>query len=146
MLDAELENNPSALKFRLNGKPIPLARPRFGKNRVFDSQKDLKLVMGISLREQMGNHPIFTEPLVLFMDFYFPAPSRLSQTKQQAFMGLPYQSRPDLDNLVKAICDYGLGIFYDDDALVVEVHASKQYGEPRTEIVIIPWSEHEKIR
>jgi Holliday junction resolvase RusA-like endonuclease len=45
--------------------------------------------------------------------------------------------KPDLDKLCRLILDSLTGIFYEDDAQVVELTARKQYGAPeRTEIEV----------
>lgn len=141
---AEAEKNPAALKFRISGRPVPLARPRFGNSRIFDPQRDQKLIVGITIREQMDNRPMLEVPLVLFMNFYFDIPKRWSKKKQAIYNDTPHIFKPDLDNCIKWICDLFTGVCYADDCLVAAVYARKIYGEPRTEIVIIPWSDYEK--
>jgi Holliday junction resolvase RusA-like endonuclease len=42
---------------------------------------------------------------------------------------IPYTTKIDTDNGIKAICDSINGIAYQDDACVDEVHAYKMYGE-----------------
>lgn len=47
-------------------------------------------------------------------------------------------SRPDLDNLLKFICDALNGVFWKDDTVISEIKAVKMYGEcPRTVIEIL---------
>lgn len=142
---AQAAKHPLALKFRIPGRPIPLARPRFGVNRVFDPQKDRKLITGISLRKDMENRPLFEAPLFLFMDFYFQIPSNWSKARKEAHLDKPYISRPDCDNLIKYVLDAALGVWYEDDSIVCGILARKLYGEPRTEGVILPWEEYEKV-
>ena len=45
-------------------------------------------------------------------------------------------TRPDIDNLVKSIMDSLNGFAYDDDSQVIELHAWKVYGEPKTIVAI----------
>lgn len=137
--------HPAALKFRIPGRPTPLARPRFGNNRVFDPQKDRKLITGISLRKDFENRPLFEGPIFLFMDFYFQIPCNWSKARKAAHMNKPYLPKPDTDNCIKYVLDSALGIWYDDDNIVCGILGRKLYGEPRTEIVILPWEEYEKV-
>lgn len=63
-----------------------------------------------------------TEPVALLLEFKLPKPKSVTR---------PYPSvKPDLDKLIRAICD-GLtksGI-YQDDALVITIAANKTYSE-----------------
>lgn len=45
-------------------------------------------------------------------------------------------SRPDLDNIVKAILDGLNGTVFSDDAAVCQLVASKEYGEERVEVQV----------
>ena len=51
------------MKYIVPGDPIALARCRFGKGRVWDSQKDLKLYWGIHLTNQHKRKSMFSGPL-----------------------------------------------------------------------------------
>lgn len=78
------------------------------------------------------------------VEFVMPVPSSWTKTRQQrAFSGEePHIVKPDVDNLVKALCDAGLGILYDDDRLLVSVNALKRYGHPSGIIVTLTeWGE-----
>jgi crossover junction endodeoxyribonuclease RusA len=44
--------------------------------------------------------------------------------------------KPDLDKLVRGILDSLTKVIFDDDSQVVEIHATKEYGEPRVEIAV----------
>jgi Holliday junction resolvase RusA-like endonuclease len=44
--------------------------------------------------------------------------------------------RPDIDNYAKAILDALNGVMWADDGQIVQLTASKSYGEPRVEIEI----------
>lgn len=46
--------------------------------------------------------------------------------------------KPDTDNYVKLVLDSMNGLFWQDDAQVVEIHASKHYSErPRIEVKLV---------
>jgi Holliday junction resolvase RusA-like endonuclease len=45
-------------------------------------------------------------------------------------------SRPDIDNVVKAILDGLNGVVFADDAVVAQLVASKHYGEERVEVQV----------
>jgi Holliday junction resolvase RusA-like endonuclease len=110
--------------FRIPGKPIPLARPRFSKTtaKVFDSQKDVKFLWGILLRQQNGNAPLLKGPLVIKAVFAFG-------TDDSSLWGKPYTDVPDLSNCLKFLEDASEGILYEDDEIVTEVNVVKVWRE-----------------
>lgn len=124
------------IQYILEGDPTPLARPRanFTQKRMYDSQSQLKLITGLTLRQQHGSYPLLEGPILLSATFYMPFPSSMSKAKQNISSGLPSYARPDLDNLVKWICDCANTICYADDAAIAIIQAKKVYdANPRTE-------------
>jgi len=117
----------------VEGKPIPLARPRFGRGRCWDEQKLTKVVFGIHLVKQHDSHPFFEGPLQLLVKFFMPIPKR-ARNKD----GKPHYIKPDLSNLIKFVEDVGSGILYEDDSVITSIKAEKIYSKkPRTEITVI---------
>lgn len=115
------------MKYIIPGQPIPLARPRFGKERVYDCQRGEKFVAGTNLRFWHKDKPLFVGPLELNIIFF------MGSTRQKGWHAL----RPDLDNLIKFVLDVMNGIVFNDDKQVVRIIAEKMYDkEPRTEIMI----------
>jgi Holliday junction resolvase RusA-like endonuclease len=122
------------LYYTLLGDPIPLLRARHGLRRTWDSQKQIKLVKGIELRNQHNDHDLLSGPLRVDISFYFAIPK---SRKKNTLLGAPFVQVPDLDNLIKFFFDLGSGILYDDDKLIVEIISRKLYDNlPRTEIKI----------
>ena len=69
-------------------------------------------------------------PVRLTMDFHIRKPKR---TRYGQF------PPADLDNLIKAVKDAGNGILYNDDKQVVEIIATKQWGDAgRVVLSILP--------
>jgi len=52
-----------------------------------------------------ANKERFTVPAELTVHFYLPMPESWPERRKQAMEGQPHQSRPDLDNLLKAFKD-----------------------------------------
>lgn len=113
------------------GNPVPLARHRHGITHAWDSQKRIKFGIGIQLSDQHNGQPLLAGPLHLFLDFFMPIP----KSGPKSLDGKPHPIKPDLDNLIKMICDCANGILYKDDAAIYKITASKHYSHnPRTEI------------
>ena len=112
--------------------PQPKGRPRFTRTGIAytpPATRDYEETLRERLREG------FPEPLVgpvwLRLTFVFPLPkSALAKDKRKVAAGgfVRKATRPDLDNLGKAILDAANGIVYLDDAQVVRWSASKWYG------------------
>lgn len=120
--------------FVIPGDPIPLARPRYSNHnsRVYDSQKQEKLIIGITLRNQYEGEPM-KGPLHLTARFYLPMP-KTRTTKP----GAPHYFRPDLSNLLKWVEDVITDIIITDDALIASIFSSKMYDlNPRTEFTLM---------
>ena len=70
--------------------------------------------------------------------FYLPVPKSWTEAKKRmAVTGeIRPASRPDIDNLGKALCDACNGIVWVDDSLIVDLHMREYYGEPRTVVEV----------
>lgn len=118
-----------SITFIISGAPIPLARVRVGRHSIYDSQKHQKFVSAMELIHQMGHHKILTGPLIMDVTFFMP----LNKAKRRA--GTPHWIRPDLDNLIKYVCDVcnDAKSIYHDDCCIWKITASKVYSDkPRT--------------
>jgi len=135
--------NDDVITYVLIGDPTPLARARMGKGRCWDSQKKTKLVHGITLKAQHGQRPAYSGPLSVSMTFFCPIPpSRERKIKP----GCPHAVKPDLDNLIKYICDVAQDILFENDSRVAQLLCKKVYSrQPRTEFTITVLEQHEKI-
>lgn len=120
------------------GKPIPLARPRFSNDRVYNSQRLALSNMSILMRNQFQADPI-EHPVEMLVHFYFKVPSS-HHKKKEVMMGTPLAHKPDLSNLVKFVEDAANGVLYKDDSCIVHIEAWKLYGEEEmTEITLTEW-------
>lgn len=121
----------------LEGDPTPLfrARPTYQAHRMYDSQKNEKLITSITLANQHGDRPQFTGPIWLEVIFYMPVPKTRLREKKSLF-GTYHYVRPDTSNLLKYIEDVALSILYKDDCIIAKITAEKIYGEPRTEFTL----------
>ena len=123
------------MMYILNGDPIPLARARYGNRRVWDSQAEIKLIASLSLANQHGENPLFKGPLSMDIIFFIQLPHNTHKYKQK--LGDYHRFRPDLDNMIKFICDISNSIIYKDDCIISQISAKKVYDtEPHTQFII----------
>lgn len=94
-----------------------------------DWRHDVKLCAA-DMMHQTGQS-VATQPaaIVLNIDFVLHRPTSMPKTKPTP----PAVKKPDLDKLVRGVCDALTGIVYADDSQVVSMHLSKrtaELGEP----------------
>ena len=82
-------------------------------------------------RTVMGARPPLKCPLEMEITFSFLPPKSWSQKKKDEAIegGVSHCSKPDLDNLIKAIKDALNNIVYEDDRLICKVKAFKKYAK-----------------
>ena len=117
---------------RVYGIPIAQGRPRAvrlptGHVRLYDpaQSKDWKrTVMAQVFVVRPATWAVTRSPLTVGLEFFLARPK--SAPKRQVWPA----KRPDLDNLAKSVLDALRGLVYHDDAQIVRLDLSKQYGEP----------------
>jgi Holliday junction resolvase RusA-like endonuclease len=118
----------------VQGKPVPLSRPRLSEHGVYDSQKAVKTRISTELLIQKGSDATICGLLHLHMDFYMQLPK--TKTHRNHLIQQKYHVyKPDLSNLIKLIEDVCVDIgIIEDDCLIASITARKLYGDPaRTE-------------
>lgn len=129
----------------IKGDPTPLARARAGNRRVWDSQKQEKLVAGINLKHQHGSLPFYEGPLHLDVTFFMKIPEQISIRKRETYLHKYHVYKPDTSNLLKFIEDISTGVLYNDDCLIASISTKKVYdSNPRTEFIITKLEPYEK--
>ena len=117
----------------IHGKPVGKARPRFGRNKkggvVTFTPRETKLYeQGVKTLAQvaMFGKEMFDGPVKVTIKAYF------KHSKKTGW----HISRPDLDNVIKAILDGLNGVVFHDDSAVCQIVATKEYGEERVEVQV----------
>jgi Holliday junction resolvase RusA-like endonuclease len=82
--------------------------------------------IGLAAKQQHAK--LIEGPVGIKLDFYMLKP----RTVKRDMPTVP----PDLDKLIRAVLDALTGIVYLDDAQVVEIQATKSYGEPGLDLQI----------
>ena len=131
--------------FIINGIPKPLKRHRHTRNgRTYDPSKKDKKDLLLQVMRYAPKQP-FTAPLRIIIVFYMPRPKahfRTGKFKHLLKPEIPIQhsNTPDLDNLVKLVCDALNKVFYKDDSQISQLKAEKLYCDvdekARTEVHI----------
>ena len=106
--------------------PVAKGRPRFGNGRTFTPKKtkDFEDRARQLMTAQFFMVPL-EGPLRVELSFMFEKPKRAKHETLHIV-------RPDLDNLIKSVCDAAVGIVYVDDAQVCEILAKKVYCKEGT--------------
>lgn len=114
------------------GKPVGKARPRFsrrgGKVVTFTPRETQIYEQNIKSLAQVAmiGKAMLEGPVKVTITAYF------AHKKKTGW----HISRPDIDNVVKAILDGLNGVVFADDAVVAQLVASKHYGEERVEVQV----------
>lgn len=125
----------ASLSFSAALKPVGKARPRFdsrhGVTYTPTATRNYEGQLALMARKALGKRPKLKGELTVTMGFNYAAPK--SWTKKQmaelaAAGALPKTTKPDVDNLVKAVLDALNGVVYEDDAAVVRVYATKWWS------------------
>ena len=73
---------------------------------------------------------MFEGPIKVIMSFQMPVPESFTKRRKQAIMDGDnrHTSRPDLDNLAKAVLDALNGIAFKDDSQISSMRLAKYYS------------------
>lgn len=111
---------------------IPVAQPRHrtGRNgRTYEAERGHPIYAYKAAIKKAARKTGFT-PIsgAVGMDMLFVFPRRKSAPKSEPW-GLPKPTKPDIDNLVKAVLDALNGVAFSDDGQVAFVLAIKRYTQ-----------------
>lgn len=124
----------------LYGDPMACPRPRVtrgGSAYMPKKYKDWQAMAIIKIQTAAPSIYPCTDPCILECSFVYKRPKRLKKGPITI-----KQTRPDLDNLIKSICDLlqAAGVIR-DDGLIYRIIASKHYGatgaDPHTTIKVV---------
>jgi len=121
LVDTWVEGEPKA-------QPRPRAFSRGGRIRLWDpgTADPWKALVAHELRPYRPEQPI-DAPVLLVVEFHLPRPQRLMRAKDQE-EPVGCKSKPDIDNLLKAVMDSLTDDgWWTDDAVVVATSASKMF-------------------
>lgn len=125
------------IKFRVLGQPCGKGRPRFAKGHVYTPKKTREYETDIKTAyiSMSKGYSYKDTPVIVCIE------ARLKRAKSNKRKYAV--TKPDLDNIIKAVLDGLNGVAFDDDRQVIEISAKKLYCNaendmPYTEVVIYP--------
>lgn len=123
------------------GEPVAKARPRVvrknGRTMTFTPQKTVNYETLVKF-EYLKQKGVFYENgmLRMVLNAFYKIPKSFSKSKRNQALRNEIRPtvKPDLDNVVKCVCDALNGEAYTDDNQIVELIVNKFYAEqPRVE-------------
>ena len=141
------------VKFSVEGVPVGKGRPKFARRGNFVTAytpaktKTYEQQVADAARVAMGAKLRTMEPVQLNMDIFVPIPKSWSKIKRaRALNGVEYPTtKPDIDNVAKAVFDAMNGIVFQDDKQIINHCITKRYSDnPRVEVRVYEVSYDEK--
>ena len=138
------------IEFFVPGAPVGKGRPRaarrgagvvmFTPEKTADYESLVAATAAAALScDALAAHQLLDGPLEAVLDVRFPVPVSWSKARRaRALAGAEWHtSKPDADNVAKAILDACNGVVFRDDAQVVILIATKAFSEsPGVRVVI----------
>lgn len=134
------------IHFSIPGEPVAKGRAKVttigGHARMYTPTKTLNYESKVALfaSEAMEGRALLSGPLTLSVKAVFQIPKSWTKKRFLANQALPefVTKRPDLDNVIKALCDGMNGVVFGDDAQIANLcFCSKIYGEsPRVDVTV----------
>lgn len=130
-------------RYVIPGPAVPQGRPRLttinGHPRAYDPKKsrDYKAYIQLCVKEQGAPKELLTGRLNVIITEFRAIPQSWSKRKHTAAnMGdISPTTKPDWDNIGKAVCDALNGLVWKDDSQIVHATVEKYYDEePRVVI------------
>lgn len=118
------------MEFEVNIRPHGKQRPRVCKNgitftpkKTLDNEKLIRLAFIQSKCSKLEGN-LNVEITAIFA----PNKSETKKNKALQITGIPYNKKPDIDNICKEVLDALNGMAWNDDASVVKLSGEKIYG------------------
>lgn len=130
-----------ALRIHIPGEPVAKGRPRFARGRAYTPEKTAswEAFAKWQARMQLGAPPILQGPVSVTVTATFAVPLSWPKAKREAALRgeIAHVSRPDGDNLLKAMDAFN-GLLWVDDAQITRAVIEKRYGsEPGVVVEVV---------
>lgn len=143
------------ITFTVPGAPQGKARPRVGsiagKARMFTPAKTVAYEGQIAhaAAAALAGRPLLDGPVEMALAIECPVPTSWSGKKQRMALAgeIHPTTKPDADNVLKAVCDGCNGVLWRDDVQVVDLRLRKRYSAtPRVRVMVRPVAAQEVQR
>lgn len=135
------------MKFAIIGKPQGKQRARVstfgGYAKAYTPQETVayenRIMYAFKQAVDGKPSPYWEMPVIVQIRAFYGIPKSFSKRKKEEAVNciLRPQTKPDIDNVVKVVCDALNSVAYKDDTQVIKVVAEKYYAdEPRVEVEI----------
>ncbi len=102
---------------------VPMGKPRMTRS---DTWKQRPVVMRYwAFKDECREQELMIPENDAHLIFVIPMPKSWSKKKRQQMNGHPHQSKPDIDNITKAVLD----AVHKSDAHIWDIRTSKIWGE-----------------
>lgn len=127
------------ISFIISGTAIPKARPRatkIGNRAVIYTPTQTKQFENyvMLVASQYAPKELLTSALEMELDFFLQRSKSLPKKIRY------HTKKPDIDNLAKSVMDALEGIIYANDAQVISLRVTKDYGAPLCRVRIEEWN------
>lgn len=128
----------SFVRFEVPGEPQGKGRARVGRGpgghaRMFTPQKTVAYegLIALAAQQAMEGRPPIDSACAVLIDAYCSVPRSWSKKKRaEALAGEVYPvSKPDVDNIAKAVGDGANGVVWVDDKLIADLRIRRRYAE-----------------
>ena len=135
------------ITFTVPGTAVGKGRPRIGKrgsfSMLFTPEKTVNYegLVRLAAHQAMAGRPLLLDAVAVSIEIDVQVPASWSGKKQRlALAGAIFPTtKPDIDNVEKAIFDALNGTAWKDDVQVVDVVKRKRYSDtPRVVVTITP--------
>ena len=121
------------LQFEVKTKPVGKARPRAGLHGFYTPKKtadyESLIAAEAAIAMRKAGLSVTDKPLSVTLRFTFEPPKSWTKAARMAALaGMQHTSKPDGDNLEKAVLDAMNVVVYRDDSLVWQSTRVKVYG------------------
>lgn len=129
------------------GEPVGKGRPRVasrgGRPMMYTPEKtaNYEQLVRLEAARSMRGQSLLAGPVELCLEIYTGIPPSYSKRKAEAARAghIVPTKKPDIDNVVKAICDAFNGVVWVDDVQVVDLHVTRRFAdEPMAFVRVTP--------
>jgi Holliday junction resolvase RusA-like endonuclease len=125
------------ITFTVPGNPVGKGRPRMGRSggfaRMYTPEKTVSYesLVAMAGHEAMAGRSVLEAAVAVTMDIRVAIPASWSKKKRAAALAgqIRPTTKPDIDNVEKAIFDGLNGVTWKDDVQVVDVRKGKRYSD-----------------